>query len=57
MTDRTLHAALIGKSISGPAKTRILRAVNALLEQKKLAKVELSALFEAPKKEKAAAEG
>ena len=43
VTDRTLHAALIGKSISGPAKTRILRAVNALLEQKKLAKVELAA--------------
>lgn len=51
LTDRTMQAALTGKaSLSGPAKTRILRAVNAVLEQKKLAKVELSALFLAPKK-------
>jgi hypothetical protein len=50
VTDRTLKAALQGKSISGPAKTRLLRAVNAVLEQKKQSKVELSALFEAPKK-------
>jgi hypothetical protein len=55
VTDRALQAALTGKTLSGPAKTRILRAVNAVLEQKKLAKVELSALFDAPKK--AAAEG
>ncbi len=55
ITDRTLSAALIGKTLSGPAKTRMLRAVNAVLEQKKLAKVELSALFDAPKKAPAAA--
>jgi hypothetical protein len=50
VTDRTLSAALQGKPISGPAKTRVLRAVNRLLEQKKQEKVELSALFELPKK-------
>jgi hypothetical protein len=55
VTDRALHAALVGKPLSGPAKTRLLRALNAVLEQKKLAKVELSAVFELPKK--AAAEG
>ncbi|WP_438032260.1 hypothetical protein [Sorangium sp. So ce204] len=50
VTDRTLSAALKGKPISGPAKTRVLRAVNRLLEQKKQEKVELSALFDLPKK-------
>ncbi|WP_157906999.1 MULTISPECIES: hypothetical protein [Sorangium] len=50
VTDRTLNAALQGKPISGPAKTRVLRAVNRLLEQKKQEKVELSALFDLPKK-------
>jgi hypothetical protein len=45
VTARSLDAALTGKPISGPAKTRILRAVNALLEQKKLEKVELKTLF------------
>ncbi|WP_437740256.1 hypothetical protein WME73_32495 [Sorangium sp. So ce302] len=50
VTDRTLSAALQGKAISGPAKTRVLRAVNRVLEQKKQEKVELSALFELPKK-------
>lgn len=45
VTPRALDAALTGKSVSGPAKTRLLRAVNALLEQKKIEKVELRALF------------
>jgi hypothetical protein len=50
VTDRTLHAVLMGKPVSGPAKTRVLRAVNRLLEQKKQEKVGLSALFDMPKK-------
>jgi hypothetical protein len=41
-----ISAAFAGKQISGPQKTRILRALNHLLEQKKLEKVELSAIFE-----------
>jgi hypothetical protein len=54
VTDRALQAALTGKSLTGPSKTRILRAVNHLLEQKKLDQVALSALFDAPKKGDAA---
>lgn len=50
VTDRALTAALVGKAISGPQKTRILRAVNRILEQKKQDQVELSALFDAPEK-------
>jgi hypothetical protein len=50
VTDRTLNAVLQGKPVSGPAKTRVLRAVNFLLEQKKQEKVQLSALFDMPKK-------
>lgn len=45
VTPRTLESALKGGVISGPAKTRILRAVNYLLEQKKKDKVELKTLF------------
>jgi hypothetical protein len=45
VTERALAAATTGKSVSGPQKTRILRAVNAILEQKKQPAVELSALF------------
>jgi hypothetical protein len=45
VTNRALDAAMVGKAVSGPTKTRILRAVNRLLEQKKQAKVELKALF------------
>lgn len=46
VTQRALDAVLAGQQISGPQKTRILRAVNHLLEQKKQEKVELAALFE-----------
>lgn len=46
VTQRAIDAALAGKQLSGPQKTRILRAVNHLLEQKKQEKVELAALFE-----------
>lgn len=45
VTDRAIAAALAGKAISGPQKTRMLRAVNALLEQKKQGAVDLRALF------------
>lgn len=45
VTPRAFAAAIAGKPVSGPTKTRILRAVNHLLEQKKQDKVELKALF------------
>lgn len=45
VTERAIAAALAGKTISGPTKQRILRAVNHLLEQKKAEKVDLKALF------------
>ncbi|MFO0548421.1 MAG: hypothetical protein U0271_08550 [Polyangiaceae bacterium] len=45
VTERALHAALEGKSLTGPQKNRILRAVNALLAQKKGSAVELTNLF------------
>jgi hypothetical protein len=41
-----LGKILAGKSVSGPTKTRVLRAVNAILERKKQTKVELSAIFD-----------
>lgn len=45
ITPRALAAALSGGTLSGPQKTRFLRAVNRVLEQKKQAVVELKALF------------
>jgi hypothetical protein len=45
VTDRAIQAALSGGAVSGPTKTRILRAVNHLLEQKKQDAVDLRALF------------
>jgi hypothetical protein len=45
VTPRAMDAAIKGGAISGPTKSRILRAVNHLLEQKKQEKVELKALF------------
>jgi hypothetical protein len=45
VTRRAIDAALAGKPVSGPTKTRILRAVNAILEQKKAEKVDLRTLF------------
>ena len=45
VTPRALNAAMTGGTLSGPTKTRILRAVNHLLEQKKQEKVELKTLF------------
>ena len=38
VTAQILSRALEGKSVAGPAKTRLLRAVNRILEQKKFLK-------------------
>lgn len=45
VTPRLIEAASVGKTVAGPAKTRLLRAVNRILEQKKKAAVELKAVF------------
>jgi hypothetical protein len=45
VTHRALEAAIAGAALSGATKTRILRAVNHILELKKKEKVELRALF------------
>ena len=45
VTKQTLAAALAGKSLSGPQKTRILRAVNRILEQRKQDPVDLRVIF------------
>jgi hypothetical protein len=45
ITQPTLDAALAGAEVNGPAKTRILRAVNTLLTTKKVAEVTLKDLF------------
>jgi hypothetical protein len=45
VTPRSFEAALTGGKLSGPSKTRLLQAVNRLLEQKKQEKVDLRQLF------------
>lgn len=45
LTPRAMSAALAGKSLTGPQKTRILRAVNRILEQRKQEAVDLRVLF------------
>jgi len=45
VTQRALDAVLTGGGVSGPTKSRILRAVNRILEQKKQEPVDLKALF------------
>jgi hypothetical protein len=45
ITARAMSAALAGQRISGPQKTRLLKAVNHLLTQKKQDAVALDALF------------
>jgi|SRR6185312_6827709 len=45
ITPRAFAAAVSGGQISGPSKTRLLQAVNYLLEQKKQEKVDLRVLF------------
>ena len=48
VTEVSLGAALEGDKVSGPMKTRILRAVNRVLEQKKKDAVTIDTLFEVP---------
>lgn len=56
VTKEAIAAAYAGKNLAGPQKTRILRALNHVLEQKKQEKVELSAIFDpTPRPKKAAA--
>lgn len=45
VTHRAIQAALKGGQLSGPTKTRILRAVNHLLDQKKQDPIDLRAIF------------
>lgn len=45
VTPRAIDAAVKGTPISGPTKTRLLQAINKLLEQKKQEKVDLRVLF------------
>jgi hypothetical protein len=45
VTQQLLNAAAQGKPVSGPGKTRLLRAVNHVLAQKKKDPVDLRALF------------
>lgn len=45
VTPRLLAAATEGKPVTGPAKTRLLRALNSVLEQKKKSAVDLRAIF------------
>ncbi len=40
-----IDAAKVGKAVSGPAKTRLVRALNRILEQKKQPVIDLRALF------------
>jgi hypothetical protein len=45
LTPRAMEAALKGAALTGPQKTRILRAVNLLLVNKKKEAVQLKTLF------------
>lgn len=45
VTPRLIQSASNGKPVAGPAKTRLLRAVNHILEQKKKKPVDLKAVF------------
>ncbi len=45
VTDRLVRAAIAGQRVSGPAKHRLLRAVNALLVLKKKTETDLRKLF------------
>ncbi len=50
ITQRALDAAMQGKPLSGPQKTRLLKALNRILEQKKQEPVTLHNIFDLPKK-------
>ncbi len=45
VTQRLISDATFGKPVSGPAKTRLLRAVNHVLEQRKQPAVTIRELF------------
>lgn len=45
VSESCIEAAKLGKPVSGPAKSRVLRAVNRILEQKKKPAVDLRVLF------------
>jgi hypothetical protein len=45
VTQQLLDRATAGKTIPGAAKTRVLRAINRILEQKKKEAIDLRALF------------
>lgn len=45
ITQRVIQAAVAGKPVPGPAKTRLVRAVNHILAQKKQEAVDLRAIF------------
>jgi hypothetical protein len=45
VTHAALHKAMRGQTVSGPTKTRIVRAVNAVLARKKKPEVTLRDLF------------
>lgn len=54
ITKVALAKIFAGKDVTGPTKTRVLRAVNTILERKKQGTVQLADLFEFAKKEAAA---
>lgn len=45
VTPRLIESVTAGKPVTGPAKTRLLRAVNHVLEQKKKSATDLRTLF------------
>lgn len=45
VTPRLIASVTAGKPVTGPAKTRLLRAVNHVLEQKKKSATDLRTLF------------
>ena len=45
VTPRLIESVSVGKPVSGPAKTRLLRALNHVLVAKKKTAVELKAVF------------
>ncbi|MGZ3416531.1 MAG: hypothetical protein ACXVEF_04020 [Polyangiales bacterium] len=51
VTKVTLSKIFAGKDVTGPTKTRVLRAVNTILERKKQSAVQLADLFDFAKKE------
>ncbi len=50
VTERALAAAIAGKLVSGPTKTRLVKAINKVLEHKKQEPTTLKALFPGQKK-------